>query len=694
MKDLSKPWINPALLSILLFGLMPGTLLAQNVLNRTGNPTATAIVAYSVRQLSSAYAGNCIMVRRSSDNNSMNIGFTPAGDLDTATLLTFVGSGTGYVTCWYDQSGNGYNATQTTTAAQPTIMTSGVINRENGQPSVYTSGAAGFLTYGPVTVLNNTIPVTRMEVVQSRVDAFSIIEGLGHYQLDLQLYPDSIWVQFETGNIVASSGSMATTSTLMSINSVRNNGACRLYVNTTPLGSATASIANFASPVMGYIGVRFDYVAGNAQSGAFSETILFNSVLSTTDRQAINYNENWYYSLGFAPCSSTTDTLTANGTTTKALYACTVGTGPSWAYYYDPSNPLHLLFGIEKDPGNTGANSSFVADSINLTTISNPEATGYGYASLQGGIFSIGRYWNVYTHTPLTSPVNIRFFFNPADTVYTYNATLNYKTSSGFTNMSNLIWFKTVGDPYAYDSLEANPIITVKGPYVNLTPIYGTLSGTTTYAEFDGVTSFSGGTGIYIVSNGLVTLPVIINPFTGRRVGQTNVLSWGTQSESNTDRFEIQRSTDGNTWLNVGQVPAAGNSSTPLSYQYIDTVSLQGGNGLYYRLMLVYKDGQDTYSGVVLVQANGNIAVTPQLQKIVPNPFGNEIEITCNLPGSAPVEVQLWDMTGTILLRQQYAAGKGSNLFTLTNLGGLAKGTYVVRVVQAGNVGVGKVIKL
>jgi hypothetical protein len=123
-------------------------------------------------------------------------------------------------------------------------------------------------------------------------------------------------------------------------------------------------------------------------------------------------------------------------------------------------------------------------------------------------------------------------------------------------------------------------------------------------------------------------------------------------------------------------------------------VALQSINGLYYRLNLVYKDGQDAYSGVVLVQANGNIAVTPQLQKIVPNPFANEIEINCTLPGSAPVEVQLLDITGAMLIRQQYAASKGSNLFTLTNLGGLAKGTYVVRVVQAGNVGVGKVIKL
>jgi hypothetical protein len=66
--------------------------------------------------------------------------------------------------------------------------------------------------------------------------------------------------------------------------------------------------------------------------------------------------------------------------------------------------------------------------------------------------------------------------------------------------MSNLQWFKTVGYPFAYDSMTATPTATIKSPFVNLTPVYGTLNGIN-YAEFDGVTSFSGGTGVYIISN-------------------------------------------------------------------------------------------------------------------------------------------------------------------------------------------------
>ena len=672
---------------------LPVTLLAGNTLDLAGNPTATPLVAFSLRHLSSAYIGYAIRVQRSSDNTTANIGFTAAGDLDTASLKAFVGSSTGYVSVWYDQSGNGYNATQSTTAGLPTIVTNGVINRDNGRPSVYTNGATGFLEYGPITQLAGTTPVTRMEVVRSRsTGIIAITEGLGNFQLDLQLFPANIWVQFEDGNIVAAAP-VSSTQNLMSINSVRNNGASQLYINTALLGSTAAGILPFSAPVIGYVGVRLDYLTGNSSGpGAFSETILFNSVLSAADRQAINYNESWYYSLGFAPCSSTQAALSPNGTTTKALYACTLNNlGTTWDYYYDPAHPLNLLFAIAKDPGNTGANPGFVADSVNLTTTSNPAGTTVGYLTNTDGIFAMGRYWNVYTHTPLASPVNIRFFYNPADTVIIYNGGLALKNAFNLSSMSNLLWFKTIGDPFAYDSLTAIPTATIKGPFIYLTPVYGTMNGVN-YAEFDGVTSFSGGTGVYIITNTLITLPVTISSFTGSCVNNAVLLSWTTQSESNSLRFDIQRSADGSSWEQIGQVGAAGNSSITKSYNFTDVNPLSSPGNNYYRLRLVDADGQYVYSRVVLVSMCDATEAT-QVLKVVPNPFGSEMQITCTVPGSAPVEVQIRDITGATVIRQKYNATKGNNVFNLTNLNTLAKGTYIVLVVQEGVVGVGKVIK-
>jgi hypothetical protein len=86
----------------------------------------SAAVAYSLRKLRSAYTGNAIRVRRSSDNTEQNIGFVN-NVLDTASLLTFCGVGNGFVTTWYDQSTNANNSTQATAVNQCQIVSSGAI---------------------------------------------------------------------------------------------------------------------------------------------------------------------------------------------------------------------------------------------------------------------------------------------------------------------------------------------------------------------------------------------------------------------------------------------------------------------------------------------------------------------------------------------------------------------------------------
>jgi hypothetical protein len=78
--------------------------------------------------LRNGYTGNSIRVRRSSDNAEQNIGFTAGGDLDTTSLTGFItGSTNGFVTTWYDQSGNGNNAVQTSATSQPIIVSGGTI---------------------------------------------------------------------------------------------------------------------------------------------------------------------------------------------------------------------------------------------------------------------------------------------------------------------------------------------------------------------------------------------------------------------------------------------------------------------------------------------------------------------------------------------------------------------------------------
>ena len=86
-------------------------------------PDASA--AYSLRKLRHEYKGAAVEVRNDSGVH-LDIGFDESGDLDTTALLAHCGSGSGTVSTWYDQSGNGNDFEQSVVANQPQIVNSGV----------------------------------------------------------------------------------------------------------------------------------------------------------------------------------------------------------------------------------------------------------------------------------------------------------------------------------------------------------------------------------------------------------------------------------------------------------------------------------------------------------------------------------------------------------------------------------------
>ena len=127
----------------------------QRRLNQVGETItqiAVPAAAYSLRSLT---GGDplVVRVRRSSDNSEQDFN---ASGVHSGALVDFVGSGNdGFVETWYDQSGNGKDATQTTASNQPQIVSSGSLIASNGSPSV--SGKDIFARVG-VTVRPGYLP--------------------------------------------------------------------------------------------------------------------------------------------------------------------------------------------------------------------------------------------------------------------------------------------------------------------------------------------------------------------------------------------------------------------------------------------------------------------------------------------------------------------------------------------------------
>jgi hypothetical protein len=244
--------------------------------------SVSAAAAWSLRQVRSAALLAC-RVRRSSNNAELDIGFTASGDLNTAALLAFVGSGNGFVTTWYDQSGNGRHAVQTTAGEQPQIVASGAVITMNGRPVVSFDGTDILNT--PLFILGNTV----VTVARRSATNQPVVEGVNVGSADRGFWG------------LRAGSSDFTTHLNYGINGgpLDATNADGFPINVPQIVSQTVAkgmVATTAS-IWGIGGGSGGYVR---LDGFISELISFPDVLSTTDRQLIERNQGQYYGIAVA----------------------------------------------------------------------------------------------------------------------------------------------------------------------------------------------------------------------------------------------------------------------------------------------------------------------------------------------------------------------------------------------------------
>lgn len=157
---------NDLIASGLTYGVMTFTVSACSDFGSAGFRIATNSSFYKFDNLGIGTAGTyTLMFAIGSTANRFNF-FAEAGvtmTLDDVSCKTytpsaaeewsFVASGgygrqdtdSAYVRRWYDQSGNGNDAGQSTARAQPKLITAGVVNTVNGEPSIVFDGSNDFL---------------------------------------------------------------------------------------------------------------------------------------------------------------------------------------------------------------------------------------------------------------------------------------------------------------------------------------------------------------------------------------------------------------------------------------------------------------------------------------------------------------------------------------------------------------------
>jgi hypothetical protein len=167
------------------------------------------------------------------------------------------------------------------------------------------------------------------------------------------------------------------------------------------------------------------------------------------------------------------------------------------------------------------------------------------------------------------------------------------------------------------------------------------------------------------------TLPVQLVSITALRKNDANEVRWQTAEEFNVDRYEVEYSTDGNTFTRVGTVLSKSSSPTGHSYSYEHVVSQAAA--AFYRLRIVDKDGSVEYSKVVRLNAK------PSQQKIqlYPNPTRTVTNIRLFASTAQEVQIRVVDNIGRTVLTSRRNLVAGDQTIPV-DLGSLPEGRYQV----------------
>lgn len=153
----------------------------------------------------------------------------------------------------------------------------------------------------------------------------------------------------------------------------------------------------------------------------------------------------------------------------------------------------------------------------------------------------------------------------------------------------------------------------------------------------------------FVPSTCVTALPVDFAVFSAREVENDVQLDWITGREIDNSHFEVETSTDGQSWERIGTVAGSGTSDRPNAYRFVDNSPALGQN--LYRIKQVDFDGSFDYSSIATVTIDGRTEVAAA---VFPNPITTNSP-TLSLSGdwAEQTDALLYDTQGRIVARFQ-----------------------------------------
>jgi hypothetical protein len=240
-----------------------------------------------------------------------------------------------------------------------------------------------------------------------------------------------------------------------------------------------------------------------------------------------------------------------------------------------------------------------------------------------------------------------------------------YKLDNAF----NVIW---------KDTLQTGETVPQKTLHVfcKESNFYVTSTFNKSFLDFNGINVNNAFVNNVFVSKWLAggVLPINGLNFSAVKNNDRVYLKWQIENHLNNAYFEVEKSFNAVDFSSIGKLHVVDLSLNSV-YDYTDDKDLN--KTIYYRVKVVDKSGNISYSNVICIRNNNNMKI-----KAYPNPTTEQLYVTFNTAKAVYTIIEIFNELGAVVVKRQINLMSGSNYFSL-GVTHIPAGNYFIKFSNA-----------
>jgi hypothetical protein len=166
-------------------------------------------------------------------------------------------------------------------------------------------------------------------------------------------------------------------------------------------------------------------------------------------------------------------------------------------------------------------------------------------------------------------------------------------------------------------------------------------------------------------------LPIELSEFYSICDNGQITIHWTTESETNNNYFNIEKSLDSKKWNEITKIDGAGNTAETKNYSFADIEN--DSDIVYYRLKQTDFDGLSSYSPIISAECEN--FQSPKFI-IYPNPNNGQFFINSTLRDDVEYSINIMDATGKVIFNKHSLSGNKREI----DLGLIDSGFYILTI--------------